>query len=93
MKRLLIFGVLVLPVTVAALDESDFGTRIYGANESSTGLFLMPWEKSELSDIDRPPRLLNEKAQQVDADSFYRYLEWQEARSAYRRWRLQRNNW
>ncbi|GAB3372533.1 hypothetical protein NCG89_06335 [Spongiibacter taiwanensis] len=94
MKRRYLSALLLLwPLSGAAVEEVSLATRIYGDNESAAGLFLMPWQSGEGSDVDRPPRLLAGKPEVLDPQSFQRYVEWYEAQQAYRRWRLQRNNW
>ena len=69
------------------------GTRIYGESEQAAGLYLVPWENSQASDVDRPPSLLDAPLTELDVAEFERYAQWIEAEKAYRLWRLHRNNW
>lgn len=85
--------VMLFPMTAAADEELSLAARIYGSQEQASGLFLMPWQSAQASDVDRPPSLLNEPPQRWEAQEFERYIEWHQAHQAYRRWRLQRNNW
>lgn len=76
-----------------ALTSSEVGTRIFGETEQATGLYLVPWENSRASDIDRPPSLLDAPMVGLNVEEFERYAQWVKARKAYRLWRLNRNNW
>lgn len=84
---------LLLPLSATAVEEVSLATRIYGESEQAAGLFLMPWQSAEVSDVDRPPSLLDARPEPLDQQSFNRYVQWYQAQQAYRRWRLQRNNW
>lgn len=69
------------------------GMTVHGDAAAPVGLYLMPWSNEEVSDIDRPPRLLSENIAAVDVDNFKTMAEWDLARRDYQIWRLQRNNW
>ncbi len=84
-----------LPVAAAnpVGDEQQMGMTIHGDDEAAVGLYLMPWGEEPVSDIDRPPQLIDEGPQQINPEEFQRYAEWHQAHRAYRMWRLQSNNW
>jgi|TARA_R110001583_G_scaffold14187_9_gene59664 hypothetical protein len=84
-----------LPVAAAnpVGDEQQMGMTIHGDDEAAVGLYLMPWGEEPVSDIDRPPQLIDEGPQQINPEEFQRYAEWHQAHRAYRLWRLQSNNW
>ena len=69
------------------------GMTVHGDAAAAVGLYLMPWSNEQVSDIDRPPRLLSENIEQLDVDEFQKMAEWDRARRGYQTWRLQRNNW
>lgn len=73
--------------------DTAMGMTIHGDAAAAVGLYLMPWSNEQVSDIDRPPRLLKEEIAEVDANDFKRQAEWDEVRREYQIWRLQRNNW
>lgn len=77
----------------ATTTETKMGMTIHGDEAAAVGLYLMPWSNENLSDIDRPPRLLKEEIAEVDMSDFKRQAEWDQARREYQIWRLQRNNW
>lgn len=89
----LLLALSLLPPLAAGLEEGDLATHIYADSEGATGLFLMPWQRAESSDVDRPPSLLDAVPQQLDPEGFQRHFQWYQAQRAYRHWRLQRNNW
>ena len=69
----------------------DMGTTIIGDNEAAVGLFLMPWSEEPMGDVDRPPRLLEERLEPINAAHFKREAEWRRAQADYRSRRLQAN--
>lgn len=98
MKYILIVSYLFLTIPIAFSDEvsdSDvvMGMTVHGDVAAAVGLYLMPWKNEELSDIDRPPRLLDEDIAVIDAEEFIHQAEWEQAKRDYQLWRLQRNNW
>ncbi|GAA4106700.1 hypothetical protein [Zhongshania borealis] len=84
-----------LPVAAAnpVGGEQQMGMTIHGDDEAAVGLYLMPWGEEPVSDIDRPPQLIDEGPQQINPEEFQRYAEWHQAHRAYRLWRLQSDNW
>jgi len=59
------------------------GTTIFGERESPIGLYITPWRDAQAErDIDRPARLLQEKATPIDRTVFNRQVEYYEALSA-----------
>ncbi|MDF1691228.1 MAG: hypothetical protein P1U47_02560 [Zhongshania sp.] len=90
---------LALPASAELADgvetsaEPAMGVTIHGSDEAAVGLYLMPWGEEPMSDLDRPPQLIDEGPQTVNAEEFQRYAEWYQAHRSYRYWRLQRNNW
>jgi len=84
---------LVLGAALPAAAEQEMGVTIRGDDEAAVGLYLMPWGEEPVSDIDRPPQLIDESPKSINVDEFQRYAEWQQAHRAYRYWRLQSNNW
>ncbi|MEX1669733.1 hypothetical protein AB4876_12505 [Zhongshania guokunii] len=82
-----------LAVGTASSTEPAMGVTIHGTDEAAVGLYLMPWGEEPVSDLDRPPQLIDEGPQVINAEEFQRYAEWYQARRSYRYWRLQRNNW
>ena len=98
MKAILFFTlVLALPAVAEenasnGASEQQMGVTIHGDDESAVGLYLMPWGEEPMSDIDRPPQLIDEGPRPINAAEFQRYAEWYQAHRAYRYWRLQSNN-
>lgn len=74
-------------------ETEGVGTNIYGEAEQAAGLYLVPWENSQASDVDRPPSLLDAPMTDLNVEEFERYAQWVKERKAYRLWRLHRNNW
>ncbi|WP_028081441.1 hypothetical protein [Solimonas soli] len=59
------------------------GTTIFGERESPIGLYITPWRDAHAErDIDRPARLLQEKAMPIDRTVFNRQVEYYEALAA-----------
>ena len=75
------------------LNNVSMGVTVHGDAAAAVGLYLMPWSNEQVSDIDRPPRLLSENVEQLDVGEFRTMAEWDQARRDYQMWRLQRNNW
>mgnify|MGYP003646790516 CR=1 FL=1 len=96
MKFLPLF-LLMITLPVAATNpggaEQQMGMTIHGDDEAAVGLYLMPWGEEPVSDIDRPPQLIDEGPQLINPEEFQRYAEWHQAHRAYRFWRLQSNDW
>jgi hypothetical protein len=90
---ILFFAALPVAAANSVGDEQQMGMTIHGDDEAAVGLYLMPWGEEPVSDIDRPPQLIDEGPQQINPEEFQRYAEWHQAHRAYRLWRLQSNNW
>ncbi|NGY03716.1 hypothetical protein [Solimonas terrae] len=66
---------------MAAADKP--GTTIFGERESPIGLYITPWRDAHAEkDIDRPARLLQEKAVPIDRTVFDRQVEYYEVLTA-----------
>ncbi|MBW2942298.1 hypothetical protein [Zhongshania aquimaris] len=93
-------GLMLLCTSGLAAGDADrevnnvsMGMTVHGDAAAAVGLYLMPWSNEQVSDIDRPPRLLSENIEQIDVGEFRKMAEWDQARRDYQIWRLQRNNW
>lgn len=65
----------------AAADKP--GTTIFGERESPIGLYITPWRDAHAEkDIDRPARLLQEKAVPIDRKVFDRQVEYYDVLTA-----------
>ncbi|CAA0094794.1 Uncharacterised protein [Zhongshania aliphaticivorans] len=99
MKYFLFLGYIFFTIPFSYSDESSsnsdvvMGMTVHGDVAAAVGLYLMPWKNEELSDVDRPPRLLDENIAVIDAEEFIHQAEWEQAKRDYQLWRLQRNNW
>ncbi|WP_373096090.1 hypothetical protein [Zhongshania sp.] len=94
MNRVKVFAsALALSAVIPAAAGQEMGVTVHGESEAPVGLYLMPWGEEPVSDIDRPPQLIDESPQVIDPEEFQRYAQWYQAHRAYRYWRLQRNNW
>lgn len=59
------------------------GTTIFGERESPIGLYITPWRDAHAEkDIDRPARLLQEKAVPIDRTVFERQVEYYDVLAA-----------
>lgn len=59
------------------------GTTIFGERESPIGLYITPWRDAQAEkDIDRPARLLQEKAVPIDRTVFDRQVEYYDVLTA-----------
>ncbi|HEY9547188.1 MAG TPA: hypothetical protein VIR56_14345 [Solimonas sp.] len=59
------------------------GTTIFGERESPIGLYITPWRDAHAEkDIDRPARLLQEKAVPIDRKVFDRQVEYYDVLAA-----------
>lgn len=59
------------------------GTTIFGERESPIGLYITPWRDAHAEkDIDRPARLLQEKAVPIDRKVFDRQVEYYDVLTA-----------
>ncbi|TJY61155.1 hypothetical protein E4T66_11060 [Sinimarinibacterium sp. CAU 1509] len=67
------------------------GTTIVGEQDTAVGLYLTPWQDETASDVDRPPGLYAPPLAQLDPMEFQRLVDYDDARLAYRRERLQRS--
>ncbi len=79
--------------TANAQDTVDTapGTTIIGEQDTAVGLYLTPWQDETASDADRPPGLYTPSLAQLDPQEFQRLVDYDDARLAYRRERLQRS--
>jgi hypothetical protein len=69
------------PDKPAAADQP--GTTIFGERESPIGLYITPWRDAHAEkDIDRPARLLQEKAVPLDRAVFDRQVEYYDVLAA-----------
>ena len=67
------------------------GTTIIGDGEAPAGMFITPWQNEQASDIDWPPRILEEPAAVLEPEAARRRMELDAARAAWRRSRLQQH--
>lgn len=79
------------PATQAIVERPDNGsaaadkpgTTIFGERESPIGLYITPWRDAHAEkDIDRPARLLQEKAVPIDRTVFDRQVEYYDVLTA-----------
>jgi hypothetical protein len=75
----------------AASSGSGPGTTIIGEQDTAVGLYLTPWQDETASNVDRPPGLYAPPLVQLDPQEFQRLVDYDDARLAYRRERLQRS--
>ena len=69
-------GLMLLCTSGLAAGDADrevnnvsMGMTVHGDAAAAVGLYLMPWSNEQVSDIDRPPRLLSENIEQIDVGS------------------------
>lgn len=95
--RLAVLAALLLasPIVMAAEAGAEqkaggeAGTTIVGEREAAVGLYLLPWQEENRSDIDRPPVLYRGLTEKIDAPHFVDRVASDEAEAAYRRVRLE----
>ncbi len=96
MTKVSVLAVLLWFAAAAATAQSpqaqpSAGTVIVGDQESAVGLYLLPWQEEQASDIDRPPSLFDVPARPVDPQQFKRRVQYEEAALAWRHERLFRS--
>lgn len=53
--------------SVAAANGAGTGTTIFGRQDSSVGLYLLPWKEDQASDLDRPPQHWTPQGAEADS--------------------------
>ena len=65
------------------------GTTIVGEREAAVGLYLLPWQEENRSELDRPPILYRGVSSAIDARHFADRVASDEAEAAHRRMRAE----
>ena len=84
----------MLAAAVAAADPvapeaGTAGTTIVGEREAAVGLYLLPWQEENRSELDRPPLLYRGVSSAIDARHFADRVASDEAEAAHRRMRAE----
>lgn len=84
---------LCAPAARAATTEpplaQEAGTTVLGDGEAPAGMFIAPWQADRPSDIDWPPRILEEPPAALDPQAAQRRMRLDAERAAWRRASLQ----